>query len=351
MNLREEIDRIAREQGREPDALTRELELGLLDAAGEAWGRDRELEARFNEDTNAVDIFQVVHVVERVDPSRAFKEIDLEMAAGLYSDCEVGDELSFQVFYRDEEGEAAVRVAQESSARLLPTLDVLTAGLPFAGRPEWMRPLWPHRRAPWRFGQPVSLPPLRDALDIIARFLDDAGAEVQRGGASLDQLSEARELAPTRIGLVALHERFGPSKDGLGEPLTWRGCALLAIDDALARRDQMNEVMKVLREGGEVGESWWRASWLPMFELDAATVYCLDVSTGSVVKWARDAPATVEAPSLKAWLGAIAVAAQSGLLAWEPRGRGLHAELDPAAERGFHDLLGHVLPGFPRPAA
>ncbi|WAS97409.1 NusA N-terminal domain-containing protein [Nannocystis punicea] len=348
MRLGSEIGRIAREQARESDAVTLELERAVVDAAAEAWGRERELEARFNPDTNAIDVYQVVRVVERVEPSRATTEMDLETAAALGG--EPGDELLLQVFYRDEDADQAVLTSQQPYAQLLPPLDVLAAGLPFAGRPEWMRPLWPHRRMPWRFGRPVNLPSLPEALDMISRFLAERGAEVQRAGASPEQLELARKLGPTTSGLVALHERFGPSEAGDAEPLTWRGCELLSLADALAHRDMMNHVMKVLREGGEVDEAWWNASWLPVFGLDGAA-YCLDLSTGAVVKWAKDAAGpTVEAPSLEAWLGVIAIAARSGLLAWEPRGMGLHFdfELDPRADQWFYALLSLALPGFPQ---
>ncbi|MCY1057951.1 SMI1/KNR4 family protein [Nannocystis sp. SCPEA4] len=352
MDLSSEISRIAREQGRESDAVTHEFERAIVEAAAEAWGRERELEGRFNAETNAVEIYQLVRVVEHVDPSRTTREMDLEIAGGLGG--EPGDELGLQVFYRDEDGDQAVHTAQQGYAQSLPPLEILAAGLPFAGRPEWMRPLWPHRRMPWRFGRPVTLPALPEALDIIARFLDDAGAEVQRAGASPEQLEKARELGPLTGGLVALHERFGPGEGSDAEPLTWRGHALLSVDDALSRRDTMNEVMKILRADGAVDETWWNASWLPVFALDGASAHCLDPSTGAIVRWAKDVPErTVEAPSLDEWLGVIAIAAESGLLAWEPKGMGLHCNyhLDPRADQWFQDLQRLALPGFPRLAA
>ncbi|WP_434427166.1 hypothetical protein [Nannocystis pusilla] len=190
-----------------------------------------------------------------------------------------------------------------------------------------------------------------EALDIIARFLDDAGARVQRAGAWPEQLDMARELGPTTGGLVALHQRFGPGEGSDAEPLTWRGRALSSIADALASRDRMNHVMKVLRADGEVDETWWSASWLPVFEIDAASAYCLDLSTGEVVKWANDVPErTVEAPSLEAWLGVIAIAARSGLLTWEPNGMGLSLDyqLDPRVDQWFDALQRLALPGFPK---
>jgi hypothetical protein len=348
VDLGAEISRIAREQGREPDAVTRELEVAVVDAAAAAWGRERELEGQFNAERNAVDIYQIVRVVERVDPSQTTREMDLDTASALGG--EPGDELLLQVFYRDEDGDEAVLTAQQRYARPLPPLAVLAAGLPFDGRPEWMRPLWPHRRMPWRFGRPVTLPATPEALDIIARFLDEADARVQRAGASPEQLETARELGPTTGGLVALHERFGPSERDDAEPLTWRGYALLSIDDALSRRDLMNDVMKARLADGD--ETPWSASWLPVFELYGAAAYCLDLSTGAVVKWVKDEPEPiVEAPSLDAWLGVIALAARSGLLKWEPKGMGLHCnyQLDPRADQWFDALRRLALPASPKP--
>ncbi|WP_434427165.1 NusA N-terminal domain-containing protein [Nannocystis pusilla] len=121
MDLSAEIDRIARDQGREPAELTRELESAVVDAAHEAWGRERELEGHFNADSNTVEIFQIVRVVEAVDPSRTTREMDLATAAELGG--EAGDELLLQVLYRDVDGDSAVHTAQLPWAQLLPPLE------------------------------------------------------------------------------------------------------------------------------------------------------------------------------------------------------------------------------------
>ncbi len=316
MSLRRRIDRIADEQGLDPDDIATELARAIGDAARRAWG-ERDLEVAYDEQTDAVVMYQVVRVVEAVHPERVTKEILAEDAAALEG--QIGDELMLQVFYRDEDGPMA---AAHSSvpAGLLPPSESLADGLPFpADAPAWMHDLWPARRMPWRFGRPVVLPELIDAIDGLRRWLEEVGADVDVRGSSPSEVAKVRQLGTTAQDLAILYERLGPSGEDESS-LTVFGCPLLPIGTALEVRGEMTALVA----DGHVPASFWKPSWLPVFGgYDSGTRICLDLGTGAVVLWAEDEPAQPEGPSLAAWLGIIAVAAQAGLMRWAD-GMGMH---------------------------
>ena len=106
------LEQVAREKGIEKDVLLRTVEASILKAAQGVFGAERELEARFNEDTGQVDLFVYMTVVEEVDqPGR---EISLADAQKHNLDAELGEELGFQVFWRPEDAEKARDEAQFS---------------------------------------------------------------------------------------------------------------------------------------------------------------------------------------------------------------------------------------------
>lgn len=344
-SLTEAIERTAAKEGRERADVLTEFERAILDAAKEAWGSEREIEASFNDGNDKVELFQIIRVVEQVDPARVTKEIDLASAEALGAS--LGDELMIQVFYSDEDAPQAR--AQRELYSALPSLEVLATGLPFRG-PEWMRSVWPQRRMPWRFGQPITLPSMTEALDIFGRWLSEVGVDLRNAsGSPQEHLEEARRLGPTARDLVALYERFGPIRveresaflPREGWPLQVFGLALDSIPDALAHREMMNELVT----GGHIEPASWRASWLPIFRIDAMSSICLDLSDGSIVKWDRESlERPIEAPSVAAWFGVLAVAAQCGLLHWD--GDSVTQSLGPDCY--FSELQRCALPGFPK---
>ena len=105
-NLNMVIDQVGKDKGIDRDVLVQTLEQAILTAAKKTFGQHYELEAQFNEDTGAVDLFQIVYVVE--ESQIRGREITLEEAGQLGLDAEVGDELLFQVFYRGEDTKKAV---------------------------------------------------------------------------------------------------------------------------------------------------------------------------------------------------------------------------------------------------
>lgn len=316
MTVRERIRGIAQHQGLDPDDMLSTLARAIGDAARTAWG-ERDLETSYDEEADAVVIYQVVRVVERVDPSRRTKEIPLEAASALEG--QIGDELLFQVFYRDEDGLMAAGPSP-LPAGVLPSLDALAEGLPVpADAPSWIVALWPRRRMPWRFGRPVTLPPLTATLQYLLRWLEDEGVEVDVAGSSSEEIAKVSGLGEGARDLALLYERLGP-RGNETPSLTIFGCPLLPIRSAIAQRREMTALV----EQGVVPRSSWKSSWLPVFGGQfSPTSYCLDLETGAMVRWDEDGPPEQQAHSLATWLGLVATAAECGLMRWS-EGVGMH---------------------------
>src|SRR6478736_5215816 len=99
------LDQVAKEKGIEKKILVETIEAAILKAAQSVFGPTRELEARFNEDTGQVDLFQYMTVVETVtEPEREISVSDVEKHK---LDATLGEELGFQVFWRPEDGDKA----------------------------------------------------------------------------------------------------------------------------------------------------------------------------------------------------------------------------------------------------
>src|SRR4029077_3700750 len=69
------LEQVAKEKGIEKKILVETIEAAILKAAQSVFGPTRELEARFNDDTGQVDLFQYMTVVEVVNESE--REISL----------------------------------------------------------------------------------------------------------------------------------------------------------------------------------------------------------------------------------------------------------------------------------
>lgn len=104
-NLLTMIDLVAKEKNLKRQDLVETIEAAILKAAQAAFGPTREMEARFNEETGTVDLFQYMTVVEEVeDPEN---QLSLEEAEKYGLEAEVGEELGFQVFWHPSDAEAA----------------------------------------------------------------------------------------------------------------------------------------------------------------------------------------------------------------------------------------------------
>ena len=99
------IDQVSREKGIDPKILIETMEQAILTAAKRTFGANREIEARYNEDTGQVDLFQYMTVVEEVaDKEREISSGDAKRY-GLEAD--LGEELGFQIFYLNEDTDRA----------------------------------------------------------------------------------------------------------------------------------------------------------------------------------------------------------------------------------------------------
>ena len=104
-NLLQVIEQVSQEKGIEPQVLVEATEQAILTAAKRTFGVNRELEARFNEDTGAVDLFQYMTVVDEVDIED--REISVDDAKRYGLEADVGEELGFQVFYLESQSDQA----------------------------------------------------------------------------------------------------------------------------------------------------------------------------------------------------------------------------------------------------
>jgi N utilization substance protein A len=105
VSLQTIIEQVSKEKGIETSVLIETMEQAILTAAKRTFGMTRELEARFNPDTGNVDLFQYMTVVETVeDPER---QISVEDARRHGLEAELGEELGFQIFYLESDGDKA----------------------------------------------------------------------------------------------------------------------------------------------------------------------------------------------------------------------------------------------------
>src|SRR6516164_7625595 len=99
------LEQVAKEKGIEKKILVETIEAAILKAAQSVFGPTRELEARFNEDSGQVDLFQYMTVVD--DPADEEREMSLEDAQAHGLEAELGEELGFQIFWHPADAKKA----------------------------------------------------------------------------------------------------------------------------------------------------------------------------------------------------------------------------------------------------
>src|SRR3954451_12985959 len=111
-NLTMVLEQVGKDKGIDVKILLQTLEQAILTAAKKVFGMHRELEAQYNEEIGAVDLFQICYVVEGPEssPRREITKVDAEKH-GL--EAELGDELLFQIFYRQEDAGRASEQEQK----------------------------------------------------------------------------------------------------------------------------------------------------------------------------------------------------------------------------------------------
>jgi N utilization substance protein A len=99
------LDQVAKDKNIDRSVFVEALEQAILTAAKRAFGEDRELEAKFNEDNGQVDLFQIIVVANPV--TEAAKQISIEKADEFKLNAQEGDELLFQIFYTEKDQDRA----------------------------------------------------------------------------------------------------------------------------------------------------------------------------------------------------------------------------------------------------
>lgn len=112
------LDQVSKDKNIDRKVLVEALEQAILTAAKRAFGMQREMEAKFNEASGRVDLFQIIIVADPL--TQPGKEIALEDANKFGLNAEVGDELLFQIFF-DEKDQAK---AEEQDAKYGPLLQL-----------------------------------------------------------------------------------------------------------------------------------------------------------------------------------------------------------------------------------
>jgi N utilization substance protein A len=112
------LDQVSKDKNIDRRVLVEALEQAILTAAKKAFGMHREMEAKFNEETGRVDLFQIIIIVEQVTPGNEGKEIPLAEAQRFGLKADVGDELLFQIFY-DEKDQARAEEQDSKYGALL----------------------------------------------------------------------------------------------------------------------------------------------------------------------------------------------------------------------------------------
>src|SRR3982074_3822960 len=104
VNLNLVLDQVAKDKGIERSVLVATLEDAMKTAAKRHFGQERNLEAKYDPEKGVVELFQAVTVVEEIiDPTQAVNQLVLAEAKRKGMEVEVGDDLVFQVFYREED--------------------------------------------------------------------------------------------------------------------------------------------------------------------------------------------------------------------------------------------------------
>jgi transcription termination/antitermination protein NusA len=91
ISIKHAIEQIVKEKGIDRQVVLEAMEQAVLTAANKKYRNTRDLEARYNQESGEVELFEFVTVVDEVMDS--YKEISLEEAKEIDPDVEVGDSL------------------------------------------------------------------------------------------------------------------------------------------------------------------------------------------------------------------------------------------------------------------
>ncbi|MBL9038509.1 MAG: transcription termination/antitermination protein NusA [Archangium sp.] len=108
LRLDDVLTQVAKDKGIDKTILVATLEDAMKTAAKKHFGQERNLEAKFEAEKGVVEIFQAIQVVDVVvDPIQAVNQMTVAQAGSRGMEVQPGDELVFQIFYRDEDAAEA----------------------------------------------------------------------------------------------------------------------------------------------------------------------------------------------------------------------------------------------------
>jgi N utilization substance protein A len=93
--LKREIDQIAKDKGIDKKTIIGALEEAMKQAARKKYGQEKEIEARFNEETGEIELFEFREVVEHIVDVE--NQIDIESARVYDPEAELGDEIGVKL--------------------------------------------------------------------------------------------------------------------------------------------------------------------------------------------------------------------------------------------------------------
>jgi len=99
------VKSVAQEKGIDPKVLIETIEAAILKAAQAAFGPSRDLEARYNDETGSIDLFQYMTVVHEVTEEE--RQISIGDVKKHNLEAELGEELGFQVFWHPRDADKA----------------------------------------------------------------------------------------------------------------------------------------------------------------------------------------------------------------------------------------------------
>ena len=111
-NLMDVLKQVGNDKGIDVKVLLQALEQALLTAAKKVFGMHREVEAQYNQEIGAVDLFLICNVVEGPEAELG-RELTLAEAQEVGLEAAIGDELLFQIFYRQEDSARAAEQEQK----------------------------------------------------------------------------------------------------------------------------------------------------------------------------------------------------------------------------------------------
>lgn len=110
-NLSYAIEQIGKEKGIPKETIIKALEEAVLAASKKKFGANLDLEARYNEDLEEIEVFQFKTVVEEVQEPD--KEITLEAARESDPECMVGDSIGLKMMNTSQLGRIAAQTAKQ----------------------------------------------------------------------------------------------------------------------------------------------------------------------------------------------------------------------------------------------